>query len=186
MPMRPCLVACALLVATVIVLRLFGNTAALQANLLSRDINIDSYFTVDQVLALKIREPDRFNYYTFPPSLTYTHIDMQKDFLLCRTCVYGMRYQCPSSARHLTPRCLAAYIQCSVASSTRGGEHYDPNISTVPYAPAGARKLLAEAGWTPGSDGVCRNAAGDHLSLEFLSTASMRYRELEVAVIQNG
>lgn len=56
-------------------------------------------------------------------------------------------------------------------------EHYDADIPAVPYDPTAARKLLAEAGWIPGPDGVCRNAAGDCLSFELLSTAGVRYRE---------
>ena len=61
-----------------IVLRFIGDTAALQANLLSGDIDLDNNLTIDQVLSLQAKYPDRFDY-TYSPSLTYAHIDLQKD-----------------------------------------------------------------------------------------------------------
>ena len=48
-----------------------------------------------------------------------------------------------------------------------------------------ARALLAEAGWTPGDDGICKNAAGDRLSMAFVTTAGNRLRELQQQVMQS-
>jgi peptide/nickel transport system substrate-binding protein len=56
------------------------------------------------------------------------------------------------------------------------------NIRTIRPRP---RALLAEAGWKPGEDGICRNAAGDRLSLEFSTTAGNRLRELLQQVLQS-
>jgi peptide/nickel transport system substrate-binding protein len=56
--------------------------------------------------------------------------------------------------------------------------HYD-------YDPDGARRLLSDAGWKPGSDGIRRNAAGGRLSLEFGTTAGVRLRELQQQVLQS-
>jgi peptide/nickel transport system substrate-binding protein len=62
---------------------------------------------------------------------------------------------------------------------------YDPSVPQVKYDPAGAKKLLAEAGWTPGADGICRDKDGHRLSLEFLSAAGFKLNELEMTVMQN-
>jgi peptide/nickel transport system substrate-binding protein len=62
---------------------------------------------------------------------------------------------------------------------------HDGEVVRYPYDPARARALLAEAGWTPGSDGICRNSAGTRLSLEFGTTAGNRLRELQQQVLQN-
>ena len=51
--------------------------------------------------------------------------------------------------------------------------------------PERARALLAEAGWTPGEDGICRNAAGERLSLEFTTSTGIRVRELLQQVMQS-
>ena len=45
--------------------------------------------------------------------------------------------------------------------------NYDAAVPVVKFDLAGAKALLKDAGWTPGADGICRNAAGDRLSLEF-------------------
>ncbi len=62
---------------------------------------------------------------------------------------------------------------------------YSAEAPAYPYDPARARALLAEAGWTPGADGICRNAAGERLSLEFSTTAGVRVRELVQQVMQS-
>jgi peptide/nickel transport system substrate-binding protein len=62
---------------------------------------------------------------------------------------------------------------------------FNPDTRRYPYDPAAARALLAEAGWTPGSDGICRNAAGARLSLDFATTAGNRVRELQQQVMQS-
>ena len=58
-------------------------------------------------------------------------------------------------------------------------------MPSYPFDLAKARALLKEAGWTPGSDGICRNAKGDRLSLEISTTSGNRIRELSEAVMQN-
>jgi len=45
--------------------------------------------------------------------------------------------------------------------------------------------MLAEVGWKPGADGVCRNAKGERLSLELSTTAGNQLRELVEQVLQN-
>lgn len=40
-----------------------------------------------------------------------------------------------------------------------------------------ARRLLAEAGWTPGPDGIVRNASGDRLDLVMMTTSGSEPRE---------
>jgi len=55
---------------------------------------------------------------------------------------------------------------------------------TYPYDPAGARRLLAEAGFIPGPDGILANAAGQRLSLELTSREDFPLRVLAVQRIQ--
>ena len=60
-----------------------------------------------------------------------------------------------------------------------------PRRPPIPYDPVRARALLAEAGWKPGPDGICRNAAGERLSLEFSTSTGVRVRELLQQVMQS-
>ena len=65
-----------------IVVKTIGNTAALQTNLLSGDVDMvpgeGIGLTLDQVLALQKQYPDRFTY-VYKPNLSYAHIDLQLD-----------------------------------------------------------------------------------------------------------
>ena len=65
-----------------IVIKTIGNTAALQANLLSGDVDMvpgDGVgLTLDQVLVLQGQYPTRFTY-AYKPNLAYTHVDLQLD-----------------------------------------------------------------------------------------------------------
>lgn len=51
------------------------------------------------------------------------------------------------------------------------------------YDPERAKKLLTEAGWKPGSDGVLTNAKGDRMEFEFRVTAERRDHEQAQAII---
>jgi len=51
------------------------------------------------------------------------------------------------------------------------------------YDPERAKRLLAEAGWTPGPDGVLANAKGERLEFEFRCTAERRDHEQAQAII---
>ena len=51
------------------------------------------------------------------------------------------------------------------------------------YDPETAKKLLAEAGWKPGSDGVLVNSKGERMEFEFRVTAERRDNEQAQAII---
>jgi peptide/nickel transport system substrate-binding protein len=171
-----------------IVLRHIENTAALQANLLSGDVDMVAGegigLTIDQVLALQKQHPDSFHY-TFKPSLTNEHIDLKKenpllaDVRVRRALLMAMdRQTMVDKLFHGTQPVAATWVNPL-------SPNYDPAIPVVKFDLAGAKALLKEAGWTPGADGICRNTAGDRLSLEFSTTALNRLRELQQQVLQS-
>jgi peptide/nickel transport system substrate-binding protein len=172
-----------------IVLRTIENTAALQANLLAGDVDLVAGegvgLTIDQALALRKQAPDRFNY-EFRPSLTYEHIDLNLDNPLLKD-VRTRRALLLATDRQALATRLFEGLQ-PVAATWVNPLHpmYDASIKPAPYDLPGAKKLLQEAGWTPGSDGICRNAAGQRLSLEIATTAGNRLRELTEQVLQNN
>ncbi len=167
-----------------VVMRFIGDTAALQANLLSGDIDLDNNLTLDQVLELRRQYPDRFNY-TFSPSLTYGHIDLQKDNPILQD-VRVRRALLMTIDRSTIDKRLFDNMQPIATSfvSPKNPE-FDPTVPVVNFDPAGAKKLLAEAGWTPGPDGICRDKDGHRLSLEFLSATGFKINELEMTVMQS-
>jgi peptide/nickel transport system substrate-binding protein len=171
-----------------IVLRTIENTAALAANLESGDIDMAPgdapALTIDQVLALQKKDPARFAFVS-KPSLTYEHIDLQIDNPILAD-IRVRRALLHAIDRPLLVRKLFDDQQKVAATWVNP---LDPNFTadtaTYAYDPARARALLAEAGWQPGPDGICRNAQGGLLSLEIASTAGNKLRELTEQVLQS-
>ncbi len=171
-----------------IVIRYIGNTAALQANLLSGDVDMVAGegvgLTIDQAIALQKNHPDQFDY-IFRPSLTYEHVDLQKndpilaDARVRRAMLYAL------DRKTLTQKLFNGLQPVANTWVNPLDQFYDKDVATVPYDLAKAKGLLKDAGWTPGSDGICRNAKGDRLSVEFSTTAGNQLRELTQQVLQS-
>ena len=171
-----------------IVLKTIENTAALQANLLSGDVDMVAGegvgMTIDQVLALRKQAPDRF-VYEFKPSLTYEHIDLNLDNKLLSDVRTRRALVMATDRFTLVARLFEGLQPVSATWVNPLHPMFDASIKPIPFDLAGAKKLLGEAGWTPGPDGVCKNAAGDRLSLEIATTSGNRLRELTEQVLQN-
>lgn len=171
-----------------IVIRSIENTAALQANLLSGDIDMAAEnigLTLDQVLALRRQSPARFSY-LFRPSLGYEHINLN----LANPILVDVRVRRAlllAIDREAINTKLFEGLQPVAATWVNPMEPtYSADVPTYGYDPARARALLAEAGWHPGADGIYRNGAGERLSLAFTTTAGNRQRELVQQVLQSA
>jgi len=172
-----------------IVLRTIENTAALQANLLSGDVDMVAGegvgLTVDQVLALRKQAPDRFTY-EFRPSMTYEHIDLNLDNPLLKDVRVRRALLLAMDRQTLVTRLFEGLQPVAATWVNPLHPMHDATVKATPYDLPGAKRLLAEAGWTPGPDGICRDAGGQRLSLEITTTAGNRLRELTQQVLQNG
>jgi peptide/nickel transport system substrate-binding protein len=170
-----------------IVVRVIENTAALEANLLSGAIDMiagELGLTIDQALAFEKRHGDRFQI-LYKPGLAYEHIDLNLDNPILadrrvrRALLYGLDRQAISDK-------LFEGRQ-PVADSNVNPLDWVHADDTPRYAfdPAKAATLLDEAGWTLGKGGIRRNAAGEPLTLEIMTTAGNRTRELVEQVLQS-
>jgi peptide/nickel transport system substrate-binding protein len=172
-----------------IVLRHIENTAALQANLLSGDVDMVAGegigLTVDQVLALQKQHPDSFHY-EFKQSLTYEHIDLKRENGLLADARVRRALLMAMDRQTMVDRLFHGTQPVAATWVNPLSPNHDEAIPVVKFDLAGARTLLREAGWNPGADGICRNAAGDRLSLEFSTTAGNRLRELQQQVLQSN
>ena len=168
-----------------IAMRFVGDTAAMLANLLSGDVDLYHNITLDQALGLQKQYPDRFTY-TYTPSLNYAHIDVAagnpilSDIRVRRALLMSIDRETINERVYGGRNVIASSFV-----SPRNPE-FDASVPLVPYDPAEARRLLEEAGWTMGPDGVRRNAAGQRLSVEFLAAAGFRVIELLQSVMQSG
>ncbi len=171
-----------------ITLKLSDNTGALQASLLSGDVDMAAGegigLTLDQVLALRKQYPDRFTY-IIKPGLTYEHVDLQRDNAALAD-VRVRRALLMALDRDRMVKTLFEGLQ-PVANTFVSplSPNYVADVPVVSYDTAGARALLAEAGWRPGSDGICRDKDGKKLSFELTTTAGNRLREMEEVLLQS-
>ena len=172
-----------------IVLRHIENTAALQANLLSGDVDMVAGegvgLTIDQALALQKAHPDQFHY-EFKPSLTYEHVDLKRENPLLQDVRVRRALLMAIDRQTMVDRLFQGKQPVAATWVNPLSPNHDADLAVVKYDPAGAKALLQEAGWTPGSDGVCRNSAGDKLEFELGTTAGNRLRELQEQVLQSN
>ncbi len=171
-----------------IVIRTIENTAALQANLLSGDIDFapgeSIGLTIDQVLALRKQNPDRFTY-IFKPSLTYDLVALNLSNPILADVRVRRALLMSIDRKTMNDKLFEGMLPTASTWVNPLEPNFDPTVPVVGYDPAGAKALLTQAGWTPGADGVCRNANGDRLSLEFTVTAGNRLRELQQSVMES-
>ena len=171
-----------------VVIKLIENTAALQANLLSGDVDMVAGegvgLTIDQVIALRKSNPDKFEY-IFKPSLTYEHIDLKIENPIIADIRVRRALLIAIDRQTLVDKLFEGMQPVADSWVNRLDPNFSTKVSRYPYDPNLARAMLAEAGWRPGSDGICRNQAGDKLTLEINTTAGNRLRELTQAVLQN-
>jgi len=170
-----------------ITVQVIENTAALEANLLSGAIDMiagELGLTIDQALAFEKRQGGRYTF-IYKPGLIYEHLDLNLDnpILADRRVRRALVYALDREALNNT---LFGGKQPVARSSVSPLDWiYDPNVPTYPFAPDRADALLKEAGWIPGSDGIRQNAAGERLTIELMTTAGNRTRELVAQVLQS-
>jgi peptide/nickel transport system substrate-binding protein len=171
-----------------IVIKLIDNTAALQANLLSGDVDMVNGegvgLTIDQVIAMQKQHPDQFNY-IFKPSLTYEHIDLQKNNAILADLRVRKALLMAIDRETMVQKLFEGKQPVATTWVNPLEINYSKDVPTYPYDPGKARALFAEAGWKPGNDGICRNTAGEALSIELSTTAGNRLRELQEQVLQS-
>ena len=170
-----------------IVIRLVENTAALQANLLSGDIDMTPSgigITTDQAVAMQKDHPDGFQF-IYRPGLSLERIDWQRDNKLLADIRVRQALMLSIDRKTLIERLFGGHAKLALSWINELEPNYITDVATYAYDPARAKALLAEAGFTPGPDGVCRNAGGDRLSFDFTTTAGNKVRELSQQVMQS-
>jgi peptide/nickel transport system substrate-binding protein len=170
-----------------LVLRLVENTAALQANLLSGDVDMTPSgigISIDQAVSLEKDHPDRFRF-LYRPQLVYEHLEAQLANPILQDRNLREALLRAIDVKAIVGKLFAGHAEVARSFVNGLDPHYTPDVPTYPYDPARARALLDAAGWKPGADGIRRNAAGDRLSLEFTTTSGNRVRELTQQVMQS-
>ena len=169
-----------------IVVRVIGNTAALEANLRAGGIDYaagELGLSLDQATALQRRAANRYRF-IFKAGLIYEHIDFNldnpvlKDRRVRRALAYGMDRKRMSAQlfRGLQP---VADTNISPLDQVASKE-----VTTYPFDPKKAAALLDSAGWKRRGDGWRYNAKGERLSLSLMTTSGHRVREQVMEILQ--
>jgi peptide/nickel transport system substrate-binding protein len=169
-----------------ITVRAIENTAALEANLLAGSIDMVAGEVgppLDEALAFDKAHGQQFRM-IYKPGLIFEHVDLN----LARPALANRRVRealILGIDRQAISRSLFAGRQPvadSFVSPLDSG--YSADIPHYRYDPTQAKRLLDEAGWHA-SGGIRRNAAGQPLSFELMTTAGDRTRELVEQVLQS-
>ena len=170
-----------------ITVRTIENTPALEANLLSGSIDMiagELGLTIDQALAFEKRHGEDYQV-IYKPGLVYEHIDLQlenpilQDVRTRRALLHGIDRDA------LNEQLFGGKQPPADTSVSPLDKVHSDDIRRYPFDPTKAAALLDEAGWSEIKNGVRHNAAGEPLTLEFMTTAGNRTRELVQQVLQN-
>jgi peptide/nickel transport system substrate-binding protein len=170
-----------------IVVKTIENSSALEANLLSGAIDYiagEVGLTLDQALAFEQRHGADFDI-TYKPVLFYEHLTPNLDNPALADRRVRRALLRALDRRLLTEKLFAGKQQVAHTSINPLDWIHTDDVRKYDYDPAQAAALLDEAGWPLGADGLRRNEAGEALSLELVSTAGDRTRELVQQVLQS-
>ena len=172
-----------------VTLKTMDNTATLEANLRSGDVDFVSGvlgLSVDQGLAMA-KDPamqKKFNF-EFPMGLVYEHIQMNRNHPALADKRVRQAMLLGIDRQTLVKQLVDGKFPVAHSWVNPQEPGYDPNVTQYPFDANRAKALLDQAGFKPGADGIRVNAAGKRLSMEYMTTAGNKQRELIQQVLQN-
>ncbi|MCW5733543.1 MAG: peptide ABC transporter substrate-binding protein [Enhydrobacter sp.] len=170
-----------------IVVKIIENTAALEANLISGNVDYvlgELGLSLDQALAFEKRHKDKYDL-IYKPALIYEHIDVNLDNPLLKDRRVRQALLLSIDRKAISEKLFAGKQPVANSDINPLDPMYSPTARYYGYDPAAAKKLLDEAGFATIRNGLRTNAAGERLSIELTTTAGNRIREQVAQVIQS-
>jgi peptide/nickel transport system substrate-binding protein len=170
-----------------VIVRAIENTAALEANLLSGEIDMIEGalgMALDQALAFEKRHGDSYTVFT-KPGLIYEHIDVMLDNPILADVRVRKALLLAADRQALSDQLFEARqpVADTFVNPLDWVHHAD--VETYAYDPDQARALLDEAGWTEMRGGIRHNADGEPLQMTIMTTSGNRTRELVQQFLQS-
>lgn len=170
-----------------IVVKIIENTAALEANLMSGEIDMiagELGLPLDQALAFDQRHGDRYRV-VYQPSLIYEHLDVKLDNPVLADVRVRQALMYGADRQAISQQLFQGKQPVAHSSVNPLDWVYSEEVPKYDYDPARAAELLDAAGWREKRQGVRVNSAGERLSFKLMTTAGNRTRELVEQVLQS-
>jgi peptide/nickel transport system substrate-binding protein len=170
-----------------IVVKFIENSSALEANLLSGNVDYvlgELGLSLDQALSIEKRHGDRYHV-IYKPALVYEHIDVNLDNPLLKDRRVRQALLMAIDRKAISDKLFQGKQPVANGSISPLDPMYSPVAQQYGYDPAAARKLLDEAGFGVGKDRMRAGTDGRRFSIELITTAGNRVREQVAQVIQS-
>ena len=170
-----------------IVVRAIGNTAAMEANLVSGGLDMiagELGLSIDQAISFEKRHKQKYNV-IYKPGLVYEHIDLNlenpllQDIRIRKALIYAI------DRKAISERLFGGRQPVAHTSVNPLDWVFAENVPKYSYDPKKTAALLDEAGWSIKKQGVRTNAKGQKLTFEIMTTAGNRTRELVEQILQS-
>jgi len=170
-----------------IIVKTIENTAALEANLLSGNIDMvagELGLNIDQALALEKRHGDKFRF-EYKAGLVYEHIDLNLDNPILKDIQVRKALILSLDRDAISQRLFGGRQPVAHTSVNPLDWVHSNDITKHKHDPKQASTLLDAAGWNILKSGVRHNQKGEQLAIEIMTTAGNRTRELVEQVLQS-
>jgi len=170
-----------------LVVKIIENTAALEANLLSGNVDYvlgELGLSLDQALAFEKRHKDKY-VVIYKPALIYEHIDVNLDNPLLKDRRVRQAILMAIDRKAINDKLFEGKQPVANSDINPLDPMYSQTARHYGYDPAAAKKLLDEAGFATIRNGFRTNAAGERFSIEITTTAGNKIREQVAQVIQS-
>lgn len=174
-----------------ILFKLIPNTGTLEANLRSGTIDMISPLglSFDQAVLFDQKSTSESLPFQvkFKEGTTYEHIDFDMDHPILKDLKVRQALIYAINREELTKALFEGKQKPALHNLSPNDPWYttDPTkIKVYSYSKRTAAKLLDEAGWKMGTDGI-RSKDGKRLSFNFMTTAGNKTRETVQAILQN-
>lgn len=164
-----------------IVIKLIPNTGTLEANLRSQSINMVASaagFSLDQAVVFdkKVKSENIPYQVIFEDGVVYAHVDINldnpilSDIKVRQALAYGL------NKKEMVESLLEGKARIAYHFVTDKDPWYTDRVPKYDYSPRTANKILDEAGWKKGSDGI-RVKNGKKLSLTIMAAAGVKLND---------
>lgn len=170
-----------------ITVRVIENTAALEANLLSGGLDMITGglgLNVDQAVEFEKRHGRDYQV-IFKPGLVYEHVDLMLDNPILKDVRVRQALLYAIDRKAISERLFGGKQPVADTSVNPLDWVYDKDVPKYPFDPKRTDALLNDAGWRKAQGGMRKNAAGEPLRFEIMTTAGNRTRELVEQVLQS-